>query len=199
MKILALFFIFFQVFQVHANGKIIPEGNLHIAQINAKLREISNARVEFRQNIGGKLEKGVILYKKDRGVFMQYKTMPVSILVTNMATTYYDSKLEQKSQIPTQKSAARIFTSQLEINSNTFDIEKIEELPEAIVVRASIKNLKNEGIFSIYFSKTDYMLRRIDIESLETHEKNRIDLHSYSFANISDDRFKSINIERDLK
>ena len=88
MKILALFFIFFQVFQVHANGEIIPEGNLHIAQINAKLREISNARVEFRQNIGGKLEKGVILYKNDRGVFMQYKTMPVSILVTNMAITY---------------------------------------------------------------------------------------------------------------
>ena len=196
MKILALFFIFFQLC---ANAKIVPDGNLYITQINAKLREISNARVEFRQNINGKTEKGIILYKKDHGLFMKYQTMPVSILVTNMATTYYDSKLEQKSQIPTQKSAARIFTSQLEINNNTFDIQKIEELPEAIVVRASIKNLKNEGIFSMYFSKTDLLLRRVDIESPENHEKNRIDLYSYSFAQISDERFKSINIERDLK
>lgn len=196
MKILALCFIFFQVC---ANAKIVPEGNLYITQINAKLREISNAKVEFRQNINGKTEKGVIFYKKDRGLFMKYQTMPVSILVTNIATTYYDSKLEQKSQIPTQKSAARIFTSQLEINNNTFDIQKIEELPEAIVVRASIKNLKNEGIFSMYFSKTDFLLRRVDIESPETHEKNRIDLYSYSFAQISDEKFKSINIERDLK
>lgn len=196
MKILALFFIFFQLC---ANAKITPEGNLYIAQINAKLREISNVKMEFRQTVDGKTEKGVIFYKKDRGLFMKYQTMPVSVLVTNMATTYYDSKLEQKSQIPTQKSAARIFTSQLEINNNTFDIEQIEELPEAIVVRASIKNLKNEGIFSMYFSKTDFVLRRVDIESPETHEKNRIDLYSYSFAKISDERFKSINIERDLK
>lgn len=196
MRILALFFIFCQVY---AHGKTMPEGNLYIAQINAKLREISNIKMEFRQNIGGKTEKGVILYKKDHGLFMQYQTMPVSILVTNMAITYYDSKLEQKSQIPTQKSAARIFTSQLEINNNAFDIQKIEELPEAIVVHASIKNLKNEGIFSMYFSKTDFLLRRVDVESPETHEKNRIDLYSYSFAKISDERFKSINIERDLK
>ena len=196
MRILALCFIFFQVY---SHGKIVPEGNVYIAQINAKLREISNIKMEFRQNIGNKVEKGIIFYKKDHGLFMQYQTMPVSILVTNMAITYYDSKLEQKSQIPTQKSAARIFTSQLEINNNAFDIQKIEELPEAIVVRASIKNLKNEGIFSMYFSKTDFLLRRVDVESPETHETNRIDLYSYSFAKISDERFKSINIERDLK
>ena len=196
MKILSFFLIFFQLY---AHGKIMPEGNIYIAQINAKLRDTHSIKVDFRQNIDGKVEKGVIFYKKDHGLLMKYNTMPVTILVTNTVTTYYDSKLEQKSQIPTQKSAARIFTSQLEINNSTFDIEKIEELPEAIVVRATIKNLKNEGIFSMYFSKTDFILRRVDIESPETHEKNRIDLHSHSFAKISNERFKSINIERDLK
>lgn len=196
MKILFLFFIFFQIY---AHGKITPEGNLYIAQINAKLREVSNIKAEFRQNVDGNVEKGMIFYKKDHGLLMRYQSIPVTILVTNAVTTYYDSKLEQKSQIPTQKSAARIFTSQLEINNNTFDIEKIEVLPEAIVVRATIKNLKNEGIFSMYFSKTDFLLRRVDIESPENHQKNRIDLYSYSFANISDERFKSINIDRNLK
>ena len=196
MKILSLFLIFFQLY---AHGNVVPEGNMYIAQINAKLKEISNIKAEFRQTVDGKVEKGVIFYKKDHGLLMKYHTMPVTILVTNAVTTYYDSKLEQKSQIPTQKSAARIFTSQLELNSKTFDIEKIEELPEAIIVRATIKNLKNEGIFSMYFSKTDFILRRVDIESPETHEKNRIDLHSHSFVDISDDRFKSINIDRNLK
>jgi hypothetical protein len=37
----------------------------NIAQINAKLREISNIKMEFRQNIGNKVEKGIIFYKKD--------------------------------------------------------------------------------------------------------------------------------------
>lgn len=196
MKIIALLFI---LLNFAANAKITPEGNPYITQINAKLRDITNLKVEFRNEIDGVVEKGVIFYKKDQGLFMKYHTMPISILVNKSVVTYYDSKLEQKSHMPTQKSAARIFTSLLEINNNTFDIEKIETLPEAIVVRATIKNLKEEGVFSMYFSRSDFMLRRVDIESPDSHDKNRIDLHSYSFPNISNERFKSINIEKNLK
>ena len=196
MKIIALLVI---LFQISAYAKITPEGNPHITQINAKLREITNMKVEFRNEVDGTMEKGVIFYKKDQGLFMKYHTMPVTILVTKSVVTYYDSKLEQKSHIPTQKSAARIFTSLLEINNNTFDIQKIETLPEAIVVRATIKNLEDEGVFAMYFSKNDYMLRRVDISSPESHDTNRIDLYSYSFPNISNERFKSINIEKNLK
>ena len=196
MKIIALLFI---LLHFSANAKITPEGNPQISQINAKLHDITNLKVEFRNEVDGVVEKGVIFYKKDQGLFMKYHTMPVTILVTKSVVTYYDSKLDQKSHIPTQKSAARIFTSLLEINNNTFDILKIETLPEAVVVRATIKNLKDEGVFSMYFSRSDFMLRRVDIESPDSHDKNRIDLYSYTFPSISNERFKSINIEKDLK
>ncbi len=196
MKIIALLFI---LLHFSANAKINPEGNPQISQINAKLHDITNLKVEFRNEVDGVVEKGVIFYKKDQGLFMKYHTMPVTILVTKSVVTYYDSKLDQKSHIPTQKSAARIFTSLLEINNNTFDILKIETLPEAVVVRATIKNLKDEGVFSMYFSRSDFMLRRVDIESPDSHDKNRIDLYSYTFPSISNERFKSINIEKDLK
>ncbi len=199
MRIIFLFFTaVFLLFKTlpfaHAGTAI--DGNEYVAKINAKLREISSARFEFQQTGAGKTEKGVIFYKKNYGLFMKYHTMPVTVLVNDGVTTYYDSKLEQKSQMPTQKSAAKIFTAPLEIGGDLFEIEKIEELPEAILIRATIKNLKNEGIFSMYFSKTDFVLRRIDIESPETHEKSRVDLHSYSFVKISNERFKTINIDK---
>ena len=171
--------------------------NASLEKINAELKKLENITVDFRQMQDGKSETGSIYFKKNQGLYLKYKNQPVTLLVTKSTTTYYDSKLDQKSQVPTQNSASKIFVSTLEINNNLFDIHSVENVGEATKIVANVKGMKDEGFFTMYFSKSDNILRRVDIESVDGKDKVRIDLYSHSFGKISNERFKSINIGKD--
>jgi outer membrane lipoprotein-sorting protein len=170
--------------------------NPHVVAINRELRNINSLKANFRQVYGKDVETGAIFFKKNQGLFVHYNTTPISILVNKSAVTYYDSKLDQKSQIPTKESASGVFVETLEITEKKFDILNIKELDEAVVIVASLKEKKSEGIFTMYFSKKDYTLRRLDIESPEDGGIVQIDIFSHSNEKISNERFKSINIEK---
>jgi outer membrane lipoprotein-sorting protein len=170
--------------------------NPHITAINRELRSIGSLKANFRQVYGEDMETGVIFFKKKQGLFVHYNTTPIRILVNKSAVTYYDSKLDQKSQIPTKESASSVFIETLEITEKKFDILDIKELDEAVAVVASLKEKKSEGTFTMYFSKKDYTLRRLDIKSPEDGGIVQIDIFSHSDEKISNERFQSINIEK---
>ena len=170
--------------------------NPHLIAINKELQSINSLKANFRQMYGEDMETGTIFFKKKQGLFVHYNTTPISILVNKSAVTYYDSKLDQKSQIPTKESASEVFVETLGITEKKFDILDIKELDEAVVIVGSLKKRKSEGVFTMYFSKKDYTLRRLDIKSPEDDSIVRIDIFSHSGEKISNERFKAINIEK---
>lgn len=175
----------------------IAENN--IAKINESLAKIQFLTVGFRQSYKEgdtpQTQTGTAYFKQNEGVFIKYNEMPVSVLINKNTVTYFDSKLNQKSQIPTKDSAAKILTITPEINTKMFDIKSTQELDEAIMVELSPKGLKDEGNFKLYFSKNDLILRRVDIISVDG-DSFRMDLFSHNFKPISQERFKAINIEK---
>ncbi len=170
--------------------------NKYILEINKSLKSITSQTVKFRQTYKEKEEVGEIYYKKNKGLFVKYKTSPVTILVNQNSVTYYDSKLNQKSQIPTKDSASEIFINPLQINSNNFDLQSVEDLGEAIKITAIPRKRKDEGIFIMYFSKKDNILRRVDVKQFEEDSLVRVDLHSHHYKSISNERFKATNINK---
>lgn len=186
---LALFLTFFSFAEDFSK-------NAHITKINNVLKKYSSLKVGFRQTFKDETQEGSIFYKKNRGLYVEYTSSPLYILVNEGAVTYYDSKLDQKSQIPTKDSASSIFLGQLDINEKNFNIKNIQELDDAVIITANIPEKKDEGDFAMYFSKKDYILRRIDISSND--ETVRIDLFSHNNTQVSDERFKSINIGKGL-
>lgn len=167
-----------------------------LAKINESLTNISDMKVGFRQVFQENEETGYAEFKKDFGIFIKYKTMPVTLLANKDITVYFDSKMEQKSELPTQNSATQIFTGNLQINEEMFDIISVKENREAYFITATVKRMKAEGLITMYFSKKDILLRRVDIKNAEGNVL-RVDLYSHTFNSISPERFKAINIEKE--
>lgn len=170
--------------------------NKYVIKINKALAKVSHLTVKFRQSAGSATERGTMYYAKNVGLIAKYETIPVSILVNKSAITYYDSSLDQKSQLPTKESASEIFTKPLELSSKDFTIQSVEKIDGAVKVVAFSKKNKAEGEFTMYFSEGDYTLRRVDIASLDGGEAIKIDLYSHDYSKISAERFKAVNIEK---
>ena len=169
--------------------------NPYIIEINKKLAETTNVKVKFRQVFNAEAETGTIYFSKNKGLFIKYETKPISILVNKTSVVYYDSRLNQKSQIPTKESASEIFIKTLEISDRDFDIKKVEKIDGVIKIVATSKKNQSEGEFTMYFTE-DCILRRVDITSLDGSETARTDLYSHEYEKISSERFKAINIEK---
>lgn len=162
--------------------------------INANLAKITDMKVGFRQQYENKSETGHAEFKRNHGIYIHYDTMPVTLVTNKDVTIYYDSKLDQKSEIPTKDSATKIFTGITQIDDQMFNIISVSENKEAYYIKTTIKRMKAEGIITMYFSKSDTLLRRIDIQTPD-NKSMRIDIYSHKFDTISPERFKTINIK----
>jgi outer membrane lipoprotein-sorting protein len=167
-----------------------------LAEINGGLAKITDMKIGFRQSVEGKAENGFAEFKSGHGIFIKYKTMPITLLANKDITVYYDSKMDEKSEIPTKDSATKIFTGLTQIDDKMFDIISVSETNEAYSVVAVVKKMKAEGIITMYFSKSDLLIRRVDIDSPQS-EKLRIDIFSHNFETVSVERFKAINIKNE--
>lgn len=163
-------------------------------KINAGIVNITDMKVSFRQKYDDQTETGHAEFKRNHGIYIHYDTMPVTLMTNKDVTVYYDSKMDQKSEIPTKDSATKIFTGTTRIDNQMFDIISTDENEEAYSVKATVKRMKSEGIITMYFSKTDMLPRRIDIQTPE-EKTMRIDLYSHKFETVSPERFKTINIK----
>ena len=167
-----------------------------LTEINGGLAKITDMKIGFRQSVEGKVENGFAEFKSGHGIFIKYQNMPITLLSNKDITVYYDSKMEQKSEIPTKDSATKIFTGTMQIDEKMFDIVSVAETNEAYSVVAIVKRMKAEGVITMYFSKSDLLLRRVDINSPQ-NEKLRIDIFSHNFESVSVERFKAINIKNE--
>lgn len=180
----------------HESKGLSEKSRKILAEINQSLGKISEMRVGFRQVFEGKSETGYAEFKKDYGIFIKYQSMPITLLTNKDVTVYYDAKMNQKSELPTKDSATKIFTGHAKIDESIFDIQSISEDGEAYSVVATVKRMKSEGLITMYFSKSDMLLRRVDIKSPEGSVM-RVDIYSHVFEAISPERFKAINIAKE--
>lgn len=191
--VIVLFIFCFSAFAESADDEGLLE------KINKKLADMQFLTVKFKQSYKEsgtkKTQTGTIYFKQNEGLLVKYNEMPVAILINKNTITYFDSLLNQKSQIPTKDSAVKILTIKPEINKDFFEIKSVNELDEAIVVDLTAKEQRDDGDFTLYFSKNDFILRRLDIKSSD-NEVFRMDLFSHDFSAIPKERFKAINIEK---
>ena len=165
-----------------------------LSQINKNLKNIESLTAQFRQDSQQQTQHGTIYFKQNEGILIKYQSQPISILLNKNTITYYDSKLNQKSQIPTKNSATKIFTQSLKISQNQFNIEEISQENEITSISLAFKNSPEEGKFKVYLSNNS-LPRKIIITSPE-NETITIDIYSHSTKKISPNRFKAINIEK---
>jgi len=165
--------------------------------INEGLAKITDMKVGFRQKFGDKMETGYAEFKSGHGIYIKYESMPITLLTNKDITVYYDAKMEQKSEVPTKDSATKIFTGVTQIDDKMFDIVSVSETDEAYSVVATVKRLKSEGMITMYFSKSDVLLRRVDIKSPD-EQVMRVDIYSHNFSAVSSERFKAINVTKKI-
>lgn len=168
--------------------------------INAKLANATDIKCNI-SHIGDKaIEMGTIEFKMKYGVFIKYSTQPIVFLMTPSTTTYYDYKLDQKSEQKTHSDFKKIFENSLKITEENFEITKVEDGAKNITVIAQFKtngNVIDDSKISMLFNKEALTLLQIKAK----HDKNspEITIENCKFdITISPERFKSININQSI-
>lgn len=93
------------------------------------------------------------------------KDLPIKIILNNSTFTYYDKKVEQKTQLPASSTiASLLMVPKLSLTSESLLIIDLKETLGGFLLEFEKRNVKEEGLFKLYLKKSE---NGIIIEKLE--------------------------------
>lgn len=130
------------------------------------LNTVNDAKGTMLQEVDGRAIKAEFFIKLPSRFKMEYKDdkLPIIILVNSGVLTYYDKKLDQKSQISTPNSIFKLLLKkQLSLISKDLKIINFKSGSAEMVVELSHTEMP-EATFKLFFKKTEVpQLYKIDV------------------------------------
>ena len=148
--------------QAHSKTIVLSKeklkNNPDFLQLEETLNSIKTVKGAFVQEFAGKQTKAEFFLKLPSKFKVEYFSpeVPVIIITTKNVLTYYDKKLEQKSQITTPKTASTLLlTTKLSLLDDNIEILSFNSNKEEVIVKFVHHGLAKGNEFKAFFRKVN--------------------------------------------